>query len=49
MKTFIGQKEQLRREIAELEREINSLYDRIDHDERLITEKRELLDIIGKG
>lgn len=48
MKTFIEQKADLAREIAERERENESLFDRIDHNEKMITELRKRLAEVGK-
>jgi len=48
MKTFIEQKAEITKQIEELERENNSLFDRIDHNENMITVLKKTLAEIGK-
>jgi len=47
MKTFIEQKSDLRREIEERERENESLFHRIDHNESMIAELKKTLAKVG--
>ena len=47
MKTFIEQKEELRREIEERRRENESLFRRIDHNEEMILTLEKTLEEVG--
>jgi predicted RNase H-like nuclease (RuvC/YqgF family) len=47
MKTFIEQKAELRGEIEQRERENESLFNRIDHNETTITELKKKLEQVG--
>jgi len=47
MRTFIEQKADIRAEIAALERENERLFNKIDQNELMITELRQILDEIG--
>jgi len=48
MKNFIEQKADLQREIQDRERENQSLFNRIDHNEKMITTLRKTLAEVGK-
>ena len=47
MKTFIEQKNDLRREIEQRERENESLFNRIDHNEIMIAQLKDTLAKVG--
>ena len=48
MKTFIEQKAELRGEIGQRERENESLFNRIEHNESMIIELKKKLEQVGK-